>query len=185
MNSVTISMPLMGRPLFSIRLIFRRRSLERLQSHCGVKDPRDVGKRGQVTLEGARVDHLRDQTDVGQSRQITMTEAADDRLSREKLLHGIEPLGDPMLIPALYHLLRLLQRIAQILQHSEVVQGMNIAGDDLCESPYTSAPRSITRQQCRGGLDLVQIFDDRERLANRFGVGKQRQYQSLGIEAQI
>ena len=75
-------------------------------------------------------------------------------------------------------------RIAQILQHSEVIQGMNVTGDDLCESPYTSAPRSISRQQCRGGHDLVQIFDDRERLADRFGVGKQRRYQSLGIEAQ-
>ena len=52
----------------------------------------------------------------------------------------------------------------EVLQRNKIVEGMNVAGNELCNRPRFGPTERIRWQQRRIGMNVVKIFDDRERL---------------------
>ena len=55
-------------------------------------------------------------------------------------LDRLETQPDPMIEPFLDRLLVMAQRLRQIAQHAQIIQGMDVAGDDL---GYRAHPRLV------------------------------------------
>ena len=76
----------------------------------------------------------------------------------------IEAERDPMVEPGLDIRLLMAELPAEELQHAQIVDRVDVAGDRLRERADPRAPSRIARQQRRRGMGLIEIFDDGERL---------------------
>src|SRR5262249_58573816 len=85
--------------LVGIRLVFRRRFLERLEFHALVTDAADKREQRQVNLEAPGICDLRHQRDVGQSGRVAVTETAGPGFSRQALFEGSKPVCHPVPVP--------------------------------------------------------------------------------------
>src|SRR5207244_11058150 len=67
----------------------------------------------------------------------------------------------------------------------ESVQRVDVAGNRQREGPHPGARQRIARQKCRLGLDLLEIFDDGQRLGERARLRLQGRHQGLRVEFAI
>ncbi len=88
-----------------------------------------------------------------------------------------------MIVPNLDRRLVVAERPVQIAQHPQIVDRMNIAGDDGRQRPYASPIFWVARQQWRHGVGLVEILDDRQRLDEHSAVHLERWHQALRVDA--
>jgi len=82
-------------------------------------------------------------------------------LCEERLQHP-EALGDPVAVPGIDTLLVELVGAADVFQRAQVVERVDLAGDDLRKSAHIRPVEGIGGQQLRPGMHLVEIFEDRE-----------------------
>ena len=75
--------------------------------------------------------------------------------------------------------------LSQILQHPQIVQRMDVAGDGIGDLAHARAAERVRRQQRRFGHDLVEIFDDRQRLADGVAVMTRVGISSCGLSALV
>ena len=69
-----------------------------------------------------------------------------------------------MMVPGVDRTLLLVHFALEVTQRSDIVERMDIAGDDVGERANLGPRDRIFRQQRRIGLRLLKIFDDGERL---------------------
>src|SRR5262245_48760295 len=142
-------------------------------------DGGDLGQMPKVDIESLGVDDLGYETDIGESRFIA--EAKWGGL--DQLLNGIEPaLQDPMAIPAVDILAEMIERVLQIVEHAQIVQRMNVAGNRKGNRTRSGPQQRVIRDQARLGKDLLEIFDDHQRLSDDGSIVKlERRQEGLRI----
>ena len=87
------------------------------------------------------------------------------------------------MIPGVDRALLLVHLALEIAQRADIVERMDIAGDDLRQRPHLRARDRILRQQRRLGMGLVEIFDDGERLDQHLACRRdQRRHAHLRID---
>ena len=89
----------------------------------------------------------------------------------DQRLERLEALYHPVTIPVVGLGLRVLERAFEIVQRHEIVQRMDVAGDDLREGAHLRALDRVGGEERGLGVDLVEIFDDRERLEQHLAGG--------------
>ena len=127
-------------------------------------DGDDFRKAIERNLQASRVGDLRHQTNVGDGDGAT--EGIGTRTD-----HGFERIetGEhPMTIPGVDLGLVLPELTLEIAQWCQIVERVNIAGDELRHRAHFGAVDRIARQQRRLRVNLIQIFDDGERLGQQF-----------------
>src|SRR5262245_20152688 len=75
-----------------------------------------------------------------------------------------QSVGDPVAIPGVDLLLVLPQRAPEVLQRAQVVERMDLAGDEERQAAYARAADGVFGKQARPRMRLVEILDDRKRL---------------------
>ena len=92
-----------------------------------------------------------------------------------------KPLDDPVPHPPVAFRLRHVPFALEVLQHAQVVERMDVAGDQLRQRAHALAIARRGRQQ-RGLLpDFVQVFEDRQRLPQHALAMLQHRHQSLRV----
>src|SRR5262249_39597746 len=70
----------------------------------------------------------------------------------------------------------------EVLQSDEIVERMNVASNHLCDRSRFRATKRVHRQQRRLGMNVIEIFDDRQRLSQYFATRQlKRRHPRLGI----
>src|SRR5471030_1463329 len=105
-----------------------------------------------------------EEADIGDSGRVAVAEIAGLLMVGDQRLEGAEALDDPVVVPALDRLLVLAELLAEIAQHPQIVDRVDVAGDDLRQSADAGAVAGMARQQRRLAVRLVEILDDRQRL---------------------
>ena len=129
-----------------------------------------------VDLEAARVEHLRHEAEVGERHMRAERVGAGPHQRLER----VEALRHPVAIPVVGRRLVVLERTLQVVQRHQIVQRMDVAGDDLRNGAHLRA-LDRDRPGSSGGsrIDLVEIFDDRERLQQHLAGGERERRHAL------
>src|SRR5437899_5056122 len=151
---------------FHARLVYRHHGRIRLQ----------------LALVEYRVEHLRNEAAVGHGDLVSVAVLPVLFLLREKRFHHLEALGDPVAVPRVHALLVLLVRLGDVFARAQVVERMDLAGDDLREGAHIRAVEGSDGQQLRPGVNLIEVFDDRERLGHKAPAVLERRNQALGVD---
>src|SRR5262249_13618277 len=152
---------------FRIRLIFRLCFLESRKLLAGSVYSRDVWNAVEWHLETTRIGDLRDQTNVSK-RNVS---AAGVGPSREQAFQRSKAFDDPVVIPGVNLGLLVLKLALEVLQGDEIVERMNVTGDQLCNCTRFGTTKRFGRQQGRVGVHLVQILDNRQGLSQHLTIG--------------
>ncbi len=102
-----------------------------------------------------------------------------------QFLEPTESLADPVPHPFRDGRILLAERSAQVVEHAQILQRVDVAGDAVCHGPHDRAAGEIGRQQRRIGMGFLQVLDDRERLAEHAIVVGERRHQALRIHLAI
>src|SRR5258708_33821036 len=90
-----------------------------------------------------------------------------------------------MPVPRVFRFVNDLQRVLQILQNAQVVDGMDLARDLKRDRTNKRAIQWRARQQRWLGMRLVQIFDDRKRLREYVVTVDKRRHDAVRIQLAI
>ena len=123
----------------------RMRRGKGVERHARLENPGYGRIRRQVEPVALGVDHLRHQRDVGQAGLVAVAERAGPAVLGEQPLERAEALLDPMVVPGLDGGMVMPQRPLQIAQHAQIVDRMDVAGDDRRQ------PRTRARPAGSGG----------------------------------
>jgi len=77
------------------------------------------------------------------------------------------------------------ERIGEIAKNAQIVDRMDVAGDELRDSAHARAVGGVAGQQRRLGVGFVEIFDDRERLRKDLSILLERRDQPLRVHREI
>src|SRR5205823_13179333 len=122
-------------------------------------DPHDRWINGEVERIAMRIVNLRHERDVGEPGRIAVTEGAGAWIALEQPLEGVEAAGDPMIIPKLQGLLVMSERPMEIAKHAQIVERMNVAGNDRGERAHASPAIGVAGQERRLRICPVEVFD--------------------------
>ena len=125
----------------------RRRTPAAPGTPASIRSERRV--RRQVHREAARVVDLRDQAAVGDRRRVAVAEGAGRRMVLQQRFERGEAFGDPVPHPDVALGLRHAPVALEILQHAQVVERMDVAGDQLRQRAHALAVARGRRQQRR------------------------------------
>ena len=103
-----------------------RERRQRLQVRADRAQPR-IGRK--VALLPPRVVHLRHEEHVRQRHRVAEHVAAVAAGVRDFLLERREAARDPVRVPGVHVRIRVPERCAQVVEHAQVVQRMDVAGD--------------------------------------------------------
>jgi hypothetical protein len=98
------------------------------------------------------------------------------------LLQRAETPRDPVRVPGVDLRLVVPERRAQVVQHPQVVQRVDVAGDGERESAHLRALRGRARQQRRRRVRFLEVLDDGERLADDLVAVDEHRDQPLGVQ---
>jgi len=127
-------------------------------------------------VEAPRIVHLRHQADIRQRRFVAEAELAAPRLRDDHLLQRREAEVDPVLRPAIHLLVGLVVFSLDVLQHAQILNRMDFAGDDQRHAAHQRLVGRIAGQQRRLRITFFEIFDDGERLSQDFAAVLQRRH---------
>ncbi len=123
--------------------------------------------RREIGRHAPRVGELRDEADVGERGSVAVAVAPRGGFARELRLQRREADLAPVPVPRVAGGLVDAERAGQVLQHAQVVERVDVAGDGERDGAHARALRRGPRQQARLGMRLLQPLDDRERLGER------------------
>jgi hypothetical protein len=174
-----------GGSALGIRLISRVRGEEGGRLHAGRIDACDPWITPDIEPVAFGVDDLRDESDVGKPGALAVAEATAFRLARQKLFKSPKPRVDPVVVPDRENLLVVAQPPVQATQNPQIVERVDIAGDDLGERANPRPIRRPVGQEGRFGMGFVEIFDDRQRLNEDLPAVLDGGDEALGVEGEI
>src|SRR5216684_2494091 len=176
-----------GAILLRVRLLLRPGALEGVELHAAGDDAADrrIGLHVEAWI-ALRVEHLRHQADIGEARRIAMTELACLPVVGEAALDPVKAELDPVIEPGLDALLVLSQFVAQVAQHAQIVDRVDVARHGLRQAAHPRPASGMAGQQRRLRLDLVEVLDDGERLDQHLAIVRlQRRHQALRLQRKI
>src|SRR5690606_26907057 len=110
----------------------------------------------------------------------------------DQRLDGIEAERHPVPVPGGDGLLVAAERVAQVLEDAQVVERVDVAGDNVHDRAHVGAGERGRRQQRRLGMDLLQVYEDGRRLDQHFVVRfvrvteqDQGRYQALRVDGAV
>ncbi len=148
-------------------------------------DPSDRRIRREIEPVPLCIDHLRYQSDVGNTGRLAMAERAFPGIAHKQPLERLKAGIDPVIVPSRDRGLVVVQRMRQVAQHPKIVDRMNVAGDDLGQRTHPRALGRVARKQRRIGINLVEIFDDRQRLDERPAAIIEGRHQALRVDGEV
>src|SRR5919198_6482489 len=149
--------------LLRVGLLGRLRAIERVELHAIVEHAHRYRVGREVAVIALRIEDLRHQAAVGHGGRIAVAEPSRAGPRKIGLQLG-EPVGDPVPVPVVDLLLRLAERALQMLQHAQIVERMDLAGDEVGERAHARACDRLARQERWYRMPFLQPLDDGERL---------------------
>jgi hypothetical protein len=140
---------------------------------------------GRRLIETLRIEYLRHQAAVDQCRRIAERKATHTPQLRQIDFERGKPLFDPVAVPRILGFLRHLELVLEVLEHAQVVERMDLAGDFLSQAAHDGTLERILRQQRRLRMGFVEILDDRHRLNQRPAIDHERRHHAIGIQRAI
>ena len=129
-------------------------------------------------------DDLAGDADIGKARlgaQCKRRRCA----AREQPFIGREPLGRPMLAPVLDRLGIGAKGLGEMIADAGRHQRMRIGNRHQRQRARIGPLLGILRYQPRFGLNIVEIFDDRQRLEHGMAVVNEGRHHTLGVDGLI
>ena len=102
-----------------------------IECHAAIEDARQHRVIIERTVKALGIENLRDEANVRHGDDIAIAEAAGDARAGHVSLQAAQRLGDPMGIPRLCRRLIRPKLHLDVFEHAHVVEGMNVAADDL------------------------------------------------------
>ena len=142
----------------------------------------------QIDLEALGVEDLRDQATVRQRGRIAPAKLRSWQtigfalcIQQVQLaLKGLQAGACPVRVPAGLGLLRDSHLLHQMLEHAQIVERVNLAGDHLRQRPHMGTAQGIRWQQGMLGMGLIQLFDDGHGLSQPVAIVRlKRWHQSI------
>jgi hypothetical protein len=164
--------------LLGVRLEFGAGGVEGGKLAQGGIHRGDSGEAIEGHLEAAGIVDLGDEADVGERHPGTEGIGAGP----DQRLDGLEADDDPVLVPGLHGSLVGLEHVAEVVERADIVQRVDVAGDDLGDGAHLRAVDRIRRQQGRFPMDLVEILDDGEGLQQHLSGQRQHRHPFLRID---
>ena len=110
-----------------------------------------------------RADHLAGDADIGKAR-LGAERKRRRRAARQQPLIGRKPLGGPVPAPLLDRVGIGAEGLGEMIADARHRQRMRIGNRHQRQRARIGALLDVLRHQPRLGLDIVEIFDDRQRL---------------------
>src|SRR5262249_37926444 len=162
-----------GEDSLRVGLVFGPRLLEGDELGAGGIDRDDPREGVERDLEAPRIGDLRYQADVGE-RNVCAKGVGS---GREHRLERSEAFEDPVVVPGVDRRLLLTELVLEVAQRRKIVERMDVAGDELRGSAHLRPLDRVMWQERGLRMDLVDIFDDGERLGEHFpGVERECRY---------
>ena len=150
---------------------------------CGYKMPHSAA---QVDLLRHGNGDMPYHADVGQRRRIAVTKPAGILVAGQMSLQRGQRFHDPVPPPRCLLRVAQIEFVVEIAPHPRRQQRMALAGHHQRQRTHAGAAVDIGGQQRRGGVFLVEIFEDGERLEQRGAVIlDQRRQRHLRIDLAI
>ncbi|MDT4865750.1 hypothetical protein FQZ97_1005730 [compost metagenome] len=124
------------------------------------------------------VEDLRHQTTVSQRGRVAVTEARS-RLLGQLPFKGLQSAAHPVAVPGVPGIFVQLQRAREVLEHAQVVDGVDLPGNRLRQRPHSGPRQRFARHQGGFGMDVVQVLDDRHRLRQARAIVQFQQWHQL------
>src|SRR5690606_38900048 len=137
---------------------------------------------GKVALEAPGIEHLRHEQNIRQSDVVTMAETAGGGVARQHGLDGAQPDIDPVPVPGVLGVFIHAHDMLQVLEHAQVVERVNVAGNGLCDGTNARPPGCVGRQQRRLRMCLFQVFQNGHGLTDGQFAIHQRRHQRRGVQ---
>ena len=171
-------------PVRRVGLAFRPRGIERRQRQAGLLRSRTiVGIRRQVDRSGARCRSAGSGSSPRSSAHVAVAEGAGRRMVLQQRFERSEAFDDPVPHPYVALGLRHAPVALEVLQHAQVVERVDVAGDQLRQRAHALAIARGSRQQRRIGPHFVEVFEDRQRLPQHAVAMLQHRHQLCGLAA--
>src|SRR5258706_3170458 len=170
--------------LFGVGLLRGLRAIERFELHAGIERAHHRRIRLQVAVVALRVEDLGNEAAIGQRRRIAVAVAAGALGLRELGFELGEPIRDPVPVPGLDLLFVLPERL-QVLERSQIVEGMDLARDEQRKRSHSGAPGWILGKKRGGGPRLLPILDDGQGLVEQRATVVERRQQRLMVELRV
>src|SRR5690606_32256662 len=161
-SSVRLAVRIMPRPatipLFGIGLARRLGLRKGLKRGAGFHDSQHGRHFAQDAIEAPRVVHLGNQQDVCHRYLISVTVAAGGGIAGEHGFDTAQPDVDPVPIPRIFGGVISTQFMLQVLEHAQVIQRMDIAGDRLRNGSNPRPTCGVLWKQRRFRVRLFKVF---------------------------
>src|SRR5688572_13924887 len=144
----------------------------------------DAGVGRHVDLEALGVGDLGDEADVRDRGRVAEAERAGSALG-EHGLERVEPFAYPVAVPVVAPRLVDLELLREVLQHAQVVERVDVAGDRERDRAHPRAILETLGQKRRQRMLLVEVLDDRERLREAPLTDHQRRHEPLRVQLEV
>ena len=144
----------------------------------------DDGKGTEFEFEKVRADHLPGDADICEPHLRAERKWRRDPASEQPLISR-QPFGGPMLAPILDRLGVCTEGFGQMVTDARHHQRMGIGSRHQGERTRIGALLCIRWNEPRFRLDVVQIFNDRQRLEDRMAVVDERRHHAFGVDSLI
>src|SRR5262249_8935129 len=124
-------------------------------------------------------------SNVGHGDGVAIAEATGEACASHVSLQTSQSLSDPMAIPRPGRCVVGTELRLDVLEHTYVIERVNITADDLRHRSHVVASMHVRRHQRRLRVDLVQILDDGHGLNEGSIAIDQQGYQSLSMQRPI
>lgn len=151
------------------------------QGVAGGADVLKAWEGGYLHPEAVGGEKLRDEADIREAGACAEGEIAGMGLRGGEGFAGGKALGNPMSAPVERAGLVQPKSRFDVIEHPQVLQRMNIAGDDLCEGADMGAGDRVGGEQGGLRMDLLQPLDDCEGLGQNLRASFQCRNQTLRV----
>src|SRR5271166_2532581 len=161
------------------------RGHEGFERHAMLENPGDRRIGSEIEPVSLGVDNLRYERNVGKTGCVAVAELASPRILRKQLFERLKACSNPVVVPAGNRGLVMAERMGNVAQHPQIIDRMDVAGDNLGERADPSAVSRVLGQQRWFWISLVEILDDRQGLDQCSVAIYQRRHQSLRVDGEI
>src|SRR5438067_1634416 len=153
-------------PLRRVRLRFGSRAGKGRQALEVRADRAEPRVRLHVDLVATRVVHLRHDAQIGERDVAPVHVPPVPARAPHALLQRAEAHPDPLAHPGIHRVLVRLEGGAQVIEHPQVAERVDVAGDGERERAHLRPICGRARQERRVRMRLLEILDDGERLGD-------------------
>ena len=118
------------------------RGQEGFEGYAVPENPGDRRIGGEIEPVSLGVDDLGYERNVGNTGCVAVAETASPRILRQQLFERLKACSDPVVVPARNRGLVMAERMGKVTQHPQIVDRMDVAGNNFGEPAH---PRPVSR----------------------------------------